>query len=92
MSAPRLAAKARLKLDRRENRYILLYPERGLTLSASAAAILRLCDGARTVDEIVVELARDAGADPAAPDVGQIRRDVDAFLGEMRKRGLVEVA
>jgi pyrroloquinoline quinone biosynthesis protein D len=86
VSAPRLAAKARLKWDRRESRYMLLYPERGMTLNEAAASILKLCDGVRTVDDIARELAAAAnGADEAT-----IKRDVTAFLEEMRKRGLMD--
>jgi pyrroloquinoline quinone biosynthesis protein D len=81
----RLAPKARLKWDGRERRYLLLYPERGLALSDSASAILKLCDGAHSVEAIVEELARDR---PGAP-VETIRDDVMAFLQEMKKKGLV---
>ena len=35
---------------------MLLYPERGLALNGTAASILKLCDGERTLDGIVVEL------------------------------------
>jgi len=49
----RLADKARLKKDPRTGRMMLLYPERGLELSQTAAAIAELCTGARTVREIV---------------------------------------
>ena len=82
--APRLAPHARLKWDRRGNRYLLLYPERGLALSESAADILRRCDGHRSVDEIIADIARARGA-----DAGVVRRDVSDFLLEMRARGLV---
>src|SRR5947209_5700763 len=54
---PRLAAKARLRFDKRESKHILLYPERGLLLNDTAAAILQACDGSRTLDEIVEVLA-----------------------------------
>jgi len=82
--APRLAPKARLKWDRREGRYMVIFPERGLALSPSAAAILELCDGARSNDTIAAELAAAHGADEET-----VRRDVRAFLDEMRRRGLV---
>ena len=36
---PRLAGKARLRFDRRSARHLLLYPERGLVLSPTAAEI-----------------------------------------------------
>jgi pyrroloquinoline quinone biosynthesis protein D len=86
VSGPRLTPKARLKWDGRENRYLLLYPERGLALSDTASDILRLCDGSHGVDAIVEELSR---ARPNTP-VDTIRGDVIAFLGEMRKRGIVQ--
>jgi coenzyme PQQ biosynthesis protein PqqD len=53
--APRLAPKARLKWDRRDGRYMLIFPERGLALNQCAAAILKLCDGARSMDAIAAE-------------------------------------
>ncbi len=86
MSGPRLTPKARLKWDGRENRYLLLYPERGLALSDTASDILRLCDGSHGVDAIVEDLSRTRPNTPA----DTIRGDVIAFLGEMRKRGIVQ--
>lgn len=83
---PRLSARARLKWDRVESRYLLLYPERGLALSQSAAAILKLCDGDHPVDAIVEEMVRTHGA--ADPDV--VRQDVVSLLETMRKRGLID--
>lgn len=85
MSGPRLTAKARLKWDGRDNRYLLLYPERGLALSDTSAEILKLCDGAHPVDAIVDELAR------SRPNTRRdtIFADVTSFLDEMRKRGIV---
>jgi pyrroloquinoline quinone biosynthesis protein D len=116
VNRPRLAARARLRWDRIDGRYLLLYPERGLALNESAAAILRLCDGSRTIDDIVTELvamsrldldaarapaasrqltdahAIDPGAARDAADESTVRRDVTAFLDEMRRRGLIEAA
>jgi pyrroloquinoline quinone biosynthesis protein D len=85
VSGPRLAPKARLRWDGREKRYLLLYPERGLALSDTASAILLLCDGSRSADAIVEELARQR----PAVSMETIRADVLAFLEEMRKRGIV---
>ena len=59
----RLAAKARLRFDRKSSRYMLLYPERGLVLNPTAADVLQRCDGERTVGSIVAELARQYGHD-----------------------------
>ena len=83
---PRLARGVRLRPDPRDGTPVLLSPERGLRLSATAAAVLTLCDGARDLDEIVSMLTiRYAGADR-----GRIDRDVRALLADMRGRGLIE--
>ncbi len=84
---PQLAKMARLKLDPIEKKHVLLAPERGIVLSASAAAILTRCDGARTIDGIAAELAEGSGA-----PVEDVRNDVIAFVAEMAKRGFVEMA
>ena len=42
-SRPRLASKVRLRFDARSGKQILLYPERGLELTDSAARIVALC-------------------------------------------------
>ena len=55
-SCPRLARKARLREDRIAGQTLLLYPEHGLVLNPSAAAIVRLCDG-RSVRAIASELS-----------------------------------
>ncbi len=44
-SRPQLAAKARLRRDRRTDRLMILYPEKGMELSPTAAEIVRLCTG-----------------------------------------------
>jgi coenzyme PQQ biosynthesis protein PqqD len=86
-SRPRLAAKARLRFDRKSSRYMLLYPERGLVLNPTAADVLQLCTGEHTVSAIVDELARKYGHE--APVV---ERQVMAFLRTMTERGLVQAA
>ena len=53
---PRLVTWARLVWDRRGQRHVLLYPERGLALNEVSAAIVRALDGARAVAEIVAEM------------------------------------
>jgi pyrroloquinoline quinone biosynthesis protein D len=83
-SRPRLATKARLKWDRHANQHMLLYPERGLLLNDSAAAILQLCDGQSTVEQIARTLAEKSGG--AAP---KIEADVLTFVATMLERGLV---
>jgi pyrroloquinoline quinone biosynthesis protein D len=83
---PRLSRKVRLKYDAIEKQFLVLYPERGITLSESAAEILQRCDGERTAEMIAAELAQVSGA-----AIVVVRKDVEAFLGEMKKRGIVEL-
>lgn len=71
-----LARKAKLRTDRLTGETLLLYPEHGLVLNQSAAAIVRLCDG-REVAEIAAAL--DA---PLS--------DVVALLQTLASRGLVK--
>jgi hypothetical protein len=75
-SRPQLARKARLRTDRLTGETLLLYPEHGLVLNQSAAAILRLCDG-RSAGDIAAELAA-----PLA--------DVLELLTTLSERGLVK--
>ena len=85
-SRPRLAAKARLRYDRRSERYLLLYPERGLVLNPTALDTLRLCTGELTVGAIIEQLVARYATQPREV----IEREVLAFLGGMAERGLVE--
>jgi coenzyme PQQ biosynthesis protein PqqD len=83
-SRPRLAAKARIRYDRKAERYMLLYPERGLVLNATAADVAQLCTGEHTVRAIVEQLAVKYGQ--AVP---MVEREVLGFLAAMADRGLV---
>ena len=85
---PRLAAKARLRWDRKGERHLLLYPERGLVLNATAADVVRLCTGAHTVDAIVEALADKYPAQPREA----LEREIVTFLGRLAERGLVNDA
>ena len=53
---PQLARQARLEWDPVRERQVLLAPEGVLVLNQTGAIILGLCDGERTVGEIVDEL------------------------------------
>jgi len=85
---PRLAAKARLRADPRGTGHLLLYPEHGLALTDTAVAVLRLCTGERSVDEIVGELAARYSDAPREA----IARDVVGFLDALAVRGLLVTA
>ena len=53
---PRLAPHVRLIFDRARAQHVLLTPESVTVLNGTGAAVLGLCDGRRTVAEIVTEL------------------------------------
>ncbi|MDX6565394.1 MAG: pyrroloquinoline quinone biosynthesis protein [Gaiellales bacterium] len=82
MTRPRLAAGARLLYDEVRGEHVLLVPEGLVRLNATAAEVLELCDGERSLDEIVSALsARYDGFDP--------RDDVRELIDAMTRRGLV---
>ncbi|GLY66766.1 pyrroloquinoline quinone biosynthesis protein PqqD [Amycolatopsis taiwanensis] len=53
---PGLASHVRLRFDRARARHILLGPESVVVLNRTGADVLGLCDGRRTVGDIVAEL------------------------------------
>jgi coenzyme PQQ biosynthesis protein PqqD len=87
-SRPRLAAKARLRLDRKTGRTLILFPEKGIELSATAADVVRLCTGEHSVEAIVARLAEKY----ASSDRAGIEREVLEFLNAMAERCLIEDA
>lgn len=86
MNRPKLSGKTKLKLDKQTGQMVLLYPERGLVLSRTAADIAALCDGERTLDEIVSTLAEKYQEQTKE----LIAQQTKAFLGELEERGLLE--
>lgn len=84
-SRPRLASKVRLRHDRKADRYLLLYPEKGLVLNATAADVARLCTGEHSVGAIVDRLAATYNQDRAT-----IEREVISLLQSLAERGLVQ--
>jgi pyrroloquinoline quinone biosynthesis protein D len=79
---PRVVARARLQWDGVRNRHILLYPEGLVALNPTAAEILGLCDGRRTVDEIVAQLS-------GKYESQDITADVQELLAGLAAKGLV---
>jgi len=63
----RLAPKARVQRDRVSGKAFLLYPERGLELSESAARIVAACGEGRTVTAIVDELTAASSLERPSP-------------------------
>jgi coenzyme PQQ biosynthesis protein PqqD len=86
-SRPKLASKARLRWDRREEKFLLLYPERGLLLNSTAADIVQLCTGKETVEGIIRQLSEKySGQSPE-----EVEREVMSFLSDIAGRGLLEM-
>jgi pyrroloquinoline quinone biosynthesis protein D len=72
-----------LTFDPARERHVLLSPETVVVLNATGTGILELCDGQRTVTEIVTELgARYARV---------VDEDVRTFLDRLVARRCVEV-
>jgi pyrroloquinoline quinone biosynthesis protein D len=82
---PHLPAYLKLRHDAGRDRWILLAPERVLTPDQTAVAVLKLCDGKRTVDDIVTVLAKEYSA-PAEV----IRTDVFDLLQGLADKGYVK--
>jgi pyrroloquinoline quinone biosynthesis protein D len=82
MTRPRLATGARLRYDEVREEHLLLVPEGVVRLNATAAEVLELCDGERSLDEIVgVLAARYDGAD--------LGNDVRGLVDGLAQKGLV---
>jgi pyrroloquinoline quinone biosynthesis protein D len=81
---PRLHPKARLQHDDVRGRDVLLYPEGLVALNPTGAEILVLCDGVRSVADVVAALEQRYGS-PG----GGVERDVTAFLDGLAAKGLV---
>jgi coenzyme PQQ biosynthesis protein PqqD len=73
---------ARLRYDEVREEHLLLIPEGAVRLNPTAAEVLELCDGERSLDDIVGALSeRYQGAD--------VRDDVVELVDAMVQRGLV---
>lgn len=83
-SRPALWRLARLDYDPVRERPVLLFPEGAVLLSATAAEVLGLCDGVRTVAEIAAALSAKYGTDVTA--------DVTEYLSDLAGRDLVRDA
>ena len=80
-SRPKLWKFARVQFDDARQRSVLQYPEGAVLLNDTAAEILSLCDGARTLAEIAAELKERYGA--------EVFDDVQTYLTQLADRELV---
>jgi pyrroloquinoline quinone biosynthesis protein D len=79
---PALSRLFRMQWEGAQGAHVLLYPEGMVKLNASAAEILKRCDGLHTVPAIVGELEQ-------AFHCHGLRGDVDDFLRVASERGWV---
>lgn len=83
-SRPALWRLARLDFDPVRQRRVLLYPEGAILLNDTAAEILELCDGTRTIADIARELGARYDAD--------VTQDVAEYLSQLADREVVRDA
>lgn len=83
-SRPTLSAHVRFRFDPARGRHVLLGPETVIVLNGTGAEIVGLCDGARTVAEIVTELRERY--DRVVDD------EVPRFLARLAARHCVELS
>ena len=84
---PFLPRGVRLHFDKVRETWVLLAPERAITLDAVGHAVLCEVDGTRSFGEIAQALAARYDA-----PVEQITGDSAGFLGALRDRRFLEVA
>ena len=82
-SRPRMARGVRLFWDEVRQQHLLLFPEGLLVLNGTAFAVLELCDGRRTVSEMVTILT-------AQHSSAKVEKDVYYLLSRIAQRGLLE--
>ena len=83
-SVPRLPRGVRLKFDKPRDQWVLLAPERMFVLDAVAHAIVKDCDGEKTVASIVDNLESLYEAPRNA-----ILTDVIALLQDFADKGVI---
>jgi pyrroloquinoline quinone biosynthesis protein D len=80
-SVPKLWRMTRLHFDPVRRRPVLLYPEGAVLLNDTGAAILELCNGSNTVEQIVRILTERYQAD--------VSSDVTEYISLMAERELI---
>jgi pyrroloquinoline quinone biosynthesis protein D len=73
----------RLQWEEAQQKHVILYPEGMVELNQSSAEILKLCDGAHTLEQIVGELERKF-------ETTGLSGDINAFLEIALKNGWIQ--
>jgi pyrroloquinoline quinone biosynthesis protein D len=82
VTRPRLATGARLRYDEVREEHVLLVPEGVVRLNPTAAEVLALCDGERSLEDI-------AGVLSARYDGADVSGDVVELVDALAQKGLV---
>jgi pyrroloquinoline quinone biosynthesis protein D len=80
---PRVGSRFRLQWEAAQQSWVLLFPEGMVKLNGSAGEIMKRCDGASSVAQIVADLERSFGAQG-------LQADVLAFLNLARGKHWIE--
>jgi pyrroloquinoline quinone biosynthesis protein D len=83
-SKPAICRGYRLQWEPAQNTHVLLYPEGMVKLNGSASEILKRCDGARTMKEIVADLE-------SAFNATNLSGDVNSFVSWALEKKWVEL-
>lgn len=78
-ATPKLNKLFRLQYEQAQESYVLLYPEGMVKLNQSASEILLLCDGTRTVEQIIKDLESKF-------QINNLAADVTSMLEESTRR------
>lgn len=81
---PQLHPRFIMRWEASQDAHVILYPEGLIKLSPSAAEILQRCDGTRTDDNIIDDLAQ---AYPSQREA--ITQDTASFLAVARDKGWI---
>ena len=81
---PILRYPGRMKYDKARQSELLLLPERIVELNEAAGAILRLCDGQRTIEQLIGELEAKYVQSGLADDIVE-------FISSAEEKGWLEL-
>lgn len=83
-SKPNINKLAKLKYDETRNLNFILLPEKIVKLNGTANAILGLCDGTKTISEIIELLEKKFSVDA-------IEKDVMDFISDAKNHGWITI-
>jgi pyrroloquinoline quinone biosynthesis protein D len=84
-SRPALPKHIKMRHDAGRNRWIILAPERVFDPDETAVAVLKLCDGQRSVNDIATILSQEYQA-----PIEEITNDIVAMLQDLSDKGVVK--